>query len=58
MVQALHDDIRAKWNKLSDREVGALTDADDLVAQIVRLYTLNLEEVESDVATLLHGRSI
>ncbi len=57
-VQTLHDDIRARWNKLSDFEVGALTSNDDLVTQVARLYTLDREQVESDVSALLDGRNV
>jgi hypothetical protein len=57
-VQTLHDDIRAKWSKLSDFEVGALTGTDNLVSQIARLYTLDREQAQSDVAALLNGRRI
>jgi hypothetical protein len=57
-VRTLHDDIRAKWNKLSDREVGALTGTDDLVTQVARLYTLDREQAQGDVAALLNGRSV
>ncbi len=57
-VQTLHDDIRAKWNKLSDFEIGALTGTDDLVTRIASLYTLDREQVQSDVAALLNGRSV
>ncbi len=57
-VQTLHDDIRAKWNKLSDFEIGALTGTDDLVTRVASLYTLDREQVQSDVAALLNGRSV
>ena len=57
-AQALHDDIRARWNKLSDFDIGALADTDDLVEQVARLYTLDREQVKGDVATLLNGRSV
>jgi prophage DNA circulation protein len=57
-VQALHDDIRARWSKLSDFEVGALADTDDLVTQVARLYTLDREQVQTDVSALLDGRSV
>lgn len=57
-AQALHDDIRDKWDRLSDFEVGHLTSADDLVTQVVRLYSLDRTAAQREVVALLHGRAI
>jgi hypothetical protein len=57
-AQTLHDDIRAKWNKFSDFEVGALKDTDDLVTQVSSRYTLDREQAQGDVAALLNGRQL
>lgn len=57
-AQSLHDDIRDRWSKLTDFEVGALRDTDDLVDRVVRLYTLDREQVRRDVDLLLDGRSV
>jgi hypothetical protein len=57
-VQTLHDDIRGKWDKLSDLEVGSLTDGDDLVNQVVRLYSLDRASAQREVLALLDGRTV
>ena len=57
-TQDLHDDIRARWSKFSDREIGALKDVDDLVNQVTTRYTLDHEQARGDVAALLNGRQI
>jgi len=57
-TQALHDDIRNRWSRLTDREVGALKDTDDLVTKVAGLYGLPRATVQSDVTALLRGRTI
>ena len=57
-AQVLHDDIRDKWDKLSDFEVGHLTSADDLVTQVVRLYSVERTAAQREVVALLNGRAI
>ena len=57
-AQTLHDEIRARWSKLSDFDVGALKDTDDLVEHVAELYSLDREQVRDDVDTLLDGRSV
>jgi hypothetical protein len=57
-TQTLHDDIRARWSKLSDYDVGALKDADDLMTQVATRYTLDAEQARADVVALLQGRKI
>lgn len=57
-AQALHDDIRVKWSKFTDREIGAFKDTDDLVSQVASRYTLDREQAIGDVEALLNGRQI
>ena len=57
-TQALHDDIRNRWSRLTDREVGALKDTDDLVIKVAGLYGLPRATAQSDVNDLLRGRTI
>jgi hypothetical protein len=57
-AQTLHDDIRARWSKFSDFEVGALKDTDDLITQVASRYKLDREQARGDVAALLKGRQV
>ena len=56
--QALHDDIHARWSRLTDREIGDLHDADDLATQVAAKYGLDQAKAQSDVAAVLKGRAI
>ncbi len=51
-------DIRAKWGKFSEDELGALKSNDDLVAQIVAKYSLDKAQAFRDVDAVLKGRQI
>lgn len=57
-TQALHDDIRTRWNRFSDFEVGSLRDAEDLVAKVAAKYDLEASKARSDVTALLKGRRV
>jgi hypothetical protein len=57
-TQALHDDIRTRWSRLTDIEIGHLKDNDDLVTKIAGLYGLERATAQSDVNDLLKGRTI
>jgi hypothetical protein len=50
-------DIRAKWGKFSEDELGALKNNDDLVTQIVAKYSTDKAQVQREVDTLLNGRA-
>jgi division protein CdvB (Snf7/Vps24/ESCRT-III family) len=52
------NDIRAKWGKFSEDELGALESNDDLVTQIAAKYSLDKAQVSRDVDTVLKGRQI
>ena len=51
-------DIRAKWGKFSEDELGALKNNDDLVTQIVAKYSLDKAQAVQDVNAVLKGRQI
>lgn len=52
----LGKDIRAKWDKFSEIEVGALKSEDDLVAKLVTKYSLDKTQAQADAKTLVAGR--
>lgn len=52
------NDIRAKWGKFSEDELGALRDNDDLVSQIAAKYSLEKAQASRDVDAVLKGRQI
>ena len=53
----LQKDIRAKWDKFSEIEVGALKSEDDLVTQLVAKYDFDKPKAESEAKALVKGRS-
>lgn len=53
---SLGKDIRAKWDKFSEIEVGALKSEDDLVAKLVTKYSLDKTQAQTDAKTLVAGR--
>jgi hypothetical protein len=57
-AKQLRDDIRAKWDRFSDIEVGALKSNDELVDQVVAKYSLDKAKAQSDVNAFLKGRQI
>jgi hypothetical protein len=54
---ALGKDIRAKWDKFSEIEVGALKSEGDLVTQLVAKYEFDKPKAESEAKALVKGRS-
>ncbi|MEO7224294.1 MAG: hypothetical protein ABIY37_17635 [Devosia sp.] len=52
----LGKDIRAKWDKFSEIEAGALKREGDLVAQLVAKYKLDKPTAESDAKAVVKGR--
>lgn len=54
----LAHDIRGKWDKFSEIEVGALNSDDDLINQVAAKYAVSVDQAKSDVTTLLAGRTI
>jgi len=55
-AQALHDDIRTRWSRLTDREIGHLSSTDELITKVAGLYGLSPDTAKSDVAGVLKGR--
>ena len=53
----LGKDIRAKWDKFSEIEVGALKSEGDLVTQLVAKYEFDKPKAESEAKALVNGRS-
>ena len=51
-------DIRGKWGKFSEQELGALKNNDDLVSQVVTKYSLDKTQAQSDVDAVMKGRQI
>jgi hypothetical protein len=52
----LGKDIRAKWDKFSEIEVGALKSEGDLVTLLVAKYEFDKPKAESEAKALVHGR--
>ncbi len=51
-------DIRGKWGKFSEQELGALKSNDDLVSQVVAKYSLDKTQAQTDVDAVMKGRQI
>jgi hypothetical protein len=56
--QILLKDIGAKWGKLSEKELSALKNKDDLVAQVVAKYNIDKTQAQNDVDAVMKGRQI
>ena len=56
--QIILKEIGAKWGKLSEHDLSALKDNDDLVNQVVAKYGLEKVQAQRDVDALLEGRHI
>lgn len=54
---ALGKDIRTKWDKFSEIEVGAMKSEDDLVTQLVAKYALDKPKAQTEAKTLVNGRA-
>ena len=51
-------EIGAKWDKLSEQNLSALKNKDDLVAVVGEKYGLEKSQAQRDVDALLKGRQI
>jgi hypothetical protein len=51
-------EVGARWSKLSEQELSALTDRDDLVREVVSKYGIEMSEAQRDVDLVLKGRRI
>ena len=56
--QILLKDIGTKWDKLSQEELGALKNRDDLVTQVVAKYSIDKVQAQKDVDAVMKGRQI
>lgn len=54
---ALGKDIRAKWDKFSEIDVGALKSEGDLATQLVAKYSFDQTKAESEAKALVNGRA-
>jgi len=52
------NDIRAKWGKFSEDDLGRLRNNDDLVNEIASRYSIDRALAQSDVDTMMRGRQI
>lgn len=52
------NDIRAKWGKFSEDELGRLSSNDDLVTEIASRYNIDRAQAQGDVDAMLQGRQI
>ena len=57
-IRALHSDIRARWSRFTDFELGALANTEDLVGQVAIKYGLERARARSEVAAVLKGRRV
>ena len=56
--QMVRRQVGAKWNRLSEQDLSALKDRDDLVREVASRYGIEKSEAQRDVDSLLKGRPI
>jgi len=56
--RSLHGDIRTRWPRFTDFELGALANTEDLVGQVAIKYGLERTRARSEVAQVLKGRKV
>jgi hypothetical protein len=56
--QMVRTQVGAKWNKLSEQDLSALKDRDDLVRQVVSRYGIEKSQAQCDVDSFLQDRQI
>jgi hypothetical protein len=56
--QIVRREVGAKWSKLSEQDLSALKDRDDLVREVVSRYGLEKGDAQRDVDSVLRGRWI
>ena len=57
-MRALHVDIRARWPKFTEFELGALANTEVLVGQVAMKYGLERTRARAEVASVLKGRRV
>jgi hypothetical protein len=50
--------VGAKWNRLSEQDLSALKDRDDLVRRVVSRYGIEKSQAQCDVDSFLQDRQI
>jgi hypothetical protein len=55
-AKMIRTDIKAKWNKFSDQDLGSLKNRDELVTSLVAKYGLEKVQAEKEIDALLKGR--
>jgi len=56
--QMVRRQVGAKWNRLSEQDLSALKDRDDLVRQVVFRYGIEKSKAQRDVDSFLQDRQI
>jgi hypothetical protein len=56
--QMVRRQVGAKWNRLSEQDLSALKDRDDLVRQVVSKYGIEKSLAQRDVDSFLQDRQI
>jgi hypothetical protein len=56
--RTIRREVGARWDKLSEQDLSALKDRDDLVQEIVSRYGIETSEAQRDVDLVLKGRPI
>jgi hypothetical protein len=56
--RSILNDIRSKWGKFSEDDLGRLRSNDDLVTEIASKYSIDRAQAESDVDAMMRGRQI
>jgi hypothetical protein len=54
----MRSEIQVRWGKFSSREIAALKNKDDLVAQVQSKYSLDRAQAQRDVDAFAHGRQL
>jgi hypothetical protein len=56
--KSILNDIRAKWGKFSEDDLGRIRSNDDLVTEIASRYSIDRAKAQSDVDAMMQGRQI
>lgn len=56
--KSILNEIRGKWGKFSEDDLGRLRSNDDLVTEIAAKYSLDRAQAQRDVDAMMRGRQI
>ncbi|MGV3635045.1 MAG: hypothetical protein ACO1NY_11915 [Pseudorhodoplanes sp.] len=56
--KSILNDIRSKWGKFSEDDLGRLRSNEDLVTEIASRYSIDRAKAQSDVDAMMQGRQI